>query len=235
MDYKNKIIKYKLKKIKIENKINNLIVNKKKSHQKFIDKTIANIKNLPDIINQIKNSEQKKYIIVTGTYGVGKSTIIKILQNSLQIQNCSWINLNDNNLEENINNIMVTDINLDNNLIFIEINIDILNLLLKKIVNEKIYIINVIPYNVNNYKNKLINKIFIDIKADTNDFFINIQKYYNDLEYLYKNINRIKNFEKNILSDNDFDFIDNIIVKIINYGKLYKIENSTFEILDIEF
>lgn len=237
MEYRNKIIKYKLKKIKIENKINELVTKKKNSYLKFIDKiTATNISIFSEIINKLKNNEnnEKIYVVVTGIYGVGKSTIIKLLEKIFE-QNNTYFNFNENNIEKLTDEFVINNNNSYNKLIFIEININLLNQLLKKIENTNFFVINIVPNDNQSYKNKLINKIFIDIKSNENNFILNTQKNYDNHQFLYDNINKIKNFEKSILTDNDFNFIDEIAIKLINYGKLYKIENSIYKIFDIEF
>lgn len=239
MEYRNKIIKYKLKNIKMENKIHDLVIKKKNLYLKFIDKTIANISIISDIMNQLENNQksQEIYIIVTGIYGVGKSSIVKILINLLGNKINLNLNLNENNYEQIINQ-YISNTNISNTntrLILIEININLLNLLLKKIENNKFYIINIIPENIQSYKNKLINKIFIDIKSNSNNFILNTKTIYDDIQYIHSNIYKIINSEKYVLSNNDFNFIDKIVIKLMNNGKLYKIENSIYEILDIEF
>jgi hypothetical protein len=147
------------------------------------------------------------------------------------------INLTENNINE-LGDTFEYD-NLESRLIIIEVNINLLNSLLKMMNNKTFFIINIIPKNIDKYKNKLINKIFIDIKKKSNNFISNIKNTITDkeklIEKISEQIDKITNSDKSIMSQDDFVFLNKPIIKLIDNGKICKTLNSSYEILDIEF
>ena len=96
MDYK--IIKYKLKKKKLESKINEILISRKKLYLSNISNSINKIKFISEIITELIDDKQTQthtkqsesnsvlvpniiYIIVSGIYASGKSTLISELEN----------------------------------------------------------------------------------------------------------------------------------------------------------
>lgn len=226
-----KINKYKLKKNKIENKINELLKEKQNNNTEYLKNIYDN-----EIFNIINNCEQTQNIlilIVTGIYSSGKTTFINNLEYYYKnfIEIITKINIKNNddlilltNFKEKYNN----KINEDKiNCIIIESELNFINNISELLYDESlIRYIYLIP---NNYKKKLINKIFYDMISNTDSFNININKLFDIIGIKNKNFNEILNLFKtnnNILYDNDFNFIDEPnIIYIVEYAKKYDFSN----------
>ena len=189
MDLDNKIIKYKLKKKKLINKINDLLIKKKKDNIDSITQTLNNTMIFSEIIkkiiagndtnndifnNDISNTNNNFiFFIVVGFYSVGKSTLIEYIENlfgdtytksKLNIFNINDINIINNIIDSNINSNTNTNTNTklsnEKKIIYIEILPDYINELYNKILKYDIYILYLIPSSILIYKNRIINKFF---------------------------------------------------------------------------
>jgi len=186
--------------------------------------------------NEFKLSRKNNkniYLIITGIYGVGKSTIVNMILKLLEKKIYANINLSENNIEKMTD--ILGDTGQELKLILIEVNINLLSCLLAMMDGETYYLINIVPKNIDRYKNKLINKIFVDIKTKSNNFIRNIGDVIDDTEKLSEHIEIIINSDKSVLSIDDFIFLNKPINKLINNGKMCKSKNSSYEILDVEF
>lgn len=217
-----KIIKYKLKKKKLENKINKILVSNKKLYLANIVNSINKIKFIPDVVEKLieKNQDNIIYIIVTGIYASGKSTLISELENFFGESNIlSKINITKIEEFEIIKNFKKIN---KLGIILIECVLDIANQVIQFLSGSNLYIINIMTSSNNSllqYKNKLINKIFFDFGLKTNYFNHNINKIIKQIQ-LTENLEQINIYKqidltKPNVSDNDFNFLDKYII-IIN-------------------
>lgn len=226
-----KIIKYKFKKNKLEEKIINILNFKKEKYKNEIINSNNNEIITTEIKNFFDNIKFNQYkqlvIIVSGFYSVGKTTFINHLENYISTLN-NVIPIQKIEIFKDIDYLKNFDLSLKITIIECDINIvDQINLLIK---NTNIININIIPKNKNALKNKIINKIIFDIFNKSDNFVKNIENIIceNDCEeeknYLINNINLLK-IKNNILTDDDFNFID----KIINsyYDNIINISNNT--------
>lgn len=182
-------MEYKIKSKKYKKKIKMMqIMFDEIINMKINDKN-NKIKQKLDELTFLKNDEEKQIILVIGLYGVGKSTLIKYLEKYIT-------NLNKTIIIKELNYDDLTEENLTNN-------------------DEKINIIHIIPENTENYKSKIINKLYKDYKNNENTF-INYLKDFN-INTIENNIDLYKAFNKNkVLSDINFDFLDPIINYLYN-------------------
>lgn len=214
-----KIIKYKLKKNILEEKIIDMLNLKKEYYENEIinsndNKIITNgVENF--FYNLKSNQQAQMVIIVFGTYSVGKTTFISHLENYIGLVSKNLINITSNVIQKFIissNNIdFLKDVDLDLKITIIECdinNVNLINLLLEK---ANIININIISKNTSTLKNKIINKIIIDI-SNKSDNFIEFIRNNNIIEKeeinnLVCGINLLKKKNK-ILTDDDFIFLD---------------------------
>lgn len=181
LDQDNKIFKYKLKKKKMTNKINELIEKKKKKKQDIITKTLYKTQEFPHIINKliigdldnsvINDYKKNIFIIVSGFECVGKSNFIEHLENYFgNFYTKSKINIKD---KKDLN--ILDNFNRENEkkILYIETTYILIEEIQKKItdnqkfisndeneLHKNIYTLFVIPTNLKVYKSRLINKIF---------------------------------------------------------------------------
>ena len=250
-----KILKYKLKKNKLENNILNILDIKKANYENDIVNSNNNqliIEKIENFLNLLKSSKSSKLLfIVSGIYSVGKTTFINHLEK--YILKLSNIILNVQNTEEMIKKILLTDVNIDinvaNNILIIEINNS--NLLntndLQNDIKNKIYTttqndihiinINVVPKDKNSLKNKYINKIIYDIKNNTTNFVSGLNLTDNSINNSintniqnYINLLKLKN---NVYLDNDFIFLNEVIDIIFNLelNKLFNEKDESSNII----
>lgn len=230
----NKIIKYKLKKNKLEEKIINILNLKKEDYENEIINSNDNEIITTFVENFFDKFKYNKYenliIIIFGEKFVGKTTFInhlvnyiKILENIYNTENKIDL-IKNHNLNNKIDNLK--DICFSSKITIIECNynnIDEINLFVQ---NSNVINIEIIPKNKNLLKNKICNKIIFDIVKKSNDI-INFIKNIICQEEVHNIINQINLLKKkkSILNDNDFDFLDKIIDiyydKIINKSKNY--------------
>lgn len=258
----NKIIKYKLKKNKMENKIYNILHKKKKEYNDTILRSIVKMDFVCEIIdniiklnnnNKIQDQDQdeislskKEIIIITGIYGVGKSTMINHLENFFGESNIkSKINIKNIDEINIINNILSNLTNNSSNpyqLVMIECGLELVKNVYEKITNIlnqienwKIHIIHIIPKNDPSYKNKLINKIFNSIGQNSKEFELNIHNMIKNIYPIdnidfYINLNIDLIIKSSILSDNDFIILDQLIGKFIAHAGNWEFDNPNPEI-----
>lgn len=245
-----KILKYKVKKNKLENKLMDILMTKKTNYEN----DIINSNNNSNIINKIENflnilelSEsielKQLFIVVKGDYSVGKSTFISHLKN--YITKMSKIILSQNtllklNIQFKLDLINITtfnnfDINLFNNpIVIIEVNTtqitsNIISDIVKfKNVNVQILNVKILPKDFKSLKNKYINKIIYNIYLDTNDFVINLNLNEEIKTNLQNNINLLKLKTNNYFNDNDFDFLNEPVDIIFNFLNKHDENTNTY-------
>lgn len=226
MNYKNKIIKYNFKINKITDKINKLLVEKKIENIKIIHKSINQLGFIQEILNEILNNNkidnsngENIYIIITGIFGCGKTTLIN---NFKLFFGSDIINLIFSaNEERDMDIIIEKNKNLQKkSLILVELKLDLLNILQYKNINY--HVINIVPKNIKLYKSKLINKFFID-KNNLSAYYYNINNIIGH-NSINNNISLLLNSDQIFLSDNDFNFLNKIIVELIKYAEEFNIE-----------
>lgn len=235
-----KIIKYKLKKNKLEEKIIDMLNLKKEDYENKIinsnDNQIITDK-VENFFNNIKfNNKEQLVIIVYGLYSVGKTTFISHLENYIRI-----MIINSTIKKKNIDLIQKFTIHLDNidflkdlylssKITIIECDINIINkinLFISELNISNVINVNIIPKNTIILKNKIINKIIDDI-INKSDNFINYIRENNitGIEEINKIINEITllKIKNEILTDNDFYFLDNIINSY--YSNIISLSNN---------
>ena len=210
MEYKNKYYKYKEKYYKINEKIISIFNKKKDNYVLEMNKLIDSI----EILNNI-NNEDNIYILVLGIFSSGKTTLIEFIKKTYDKFNYIYHSI-DQLLQfstyEEINSKLFDEISSNNNFIFIESDIKNFELIFKLFENKKLFIINIIVTNNIIYKNKIINKIFLDISNDTK----HVVNFFNKNNIKNINYNDL-NFDKKKLSDSYFDFLNDPISEIISY------------------
>lgn len=223
-----KIIKYKLKKNKLEEKIIDVLNLKKEYYENEIINSNDN-KIMDGVENYFHNlnTEQKEHlvIVVFGSYSVGKTTFISHLENYINMvaENLTKKKDHGNLLQKlNIssNNInILKDLNLFSKLTIIECDttdVNNINLLISDLnmINLNIININIVPKNPSTLKNKIINKVIMDIKNKSSNFIEFIKNNNiicnDELNYIINQINILK-IKNSILLDNDFIFLDKTI------------------------
>lgn len=226
-----KIIKYKLKKNKLEEKIIDMLNLKKEYYENEIINSNDNEIITEGVENFFQNlkSNKKEYsvlvIIVFGSYSVGKTTFISHLENYIKI-----VSENSTKKKEYMDLVQKLNISLDNidylkncnlfsKLTIIECDITIvkqINFLISdlNILNSNIININIVPKNPYTLKNKIANKIIADIKNKSSCFveFIKNNNVICDEEInnIIDGINLLK-IKNGILLDDDFIFLDKSI------------------------
>ena len=240
MDLDNKILKYKIKKKKIYNKINDLIEKKKKENKDCIWKSFHKTHEFTEIINKvvidefnnfekITTTKKNLFLIVTGFNFVGKSTFIDHLENYFG-DSYTGTKINIKSKEE-LNIINLFKDNCEKKIIYIETNNDLIEQIYKIILNnfnldqdlefnKYVYMFNIIPTSLQVYKNRLINKIFSlsknysikDINLDTDISEQN--KFIFDIGFDNFSFDKFAELNNKFpLSDNDFSFLDNFVNK----------------------
>jgi hypothetical protein len=225
-----KILKYKVKKNKLENDINNILNIKKTNYENEVVNSNNNkqiVEEIEKYFSLIKSSEHKSklLIIIGGIYSVGKTTfinhlqnyIIKLSENTILIKKISYEN-NHNNTDifsniETTDNIIIMEMGSN----YFDKNItDIIDTVKNKINNSNqnniINInINIIPKSKKSLKNKYINKIIYDIKNNSNNFVseLNLNNKQTNTQ-IQNHIDELK-IKNNIYSDNDFVFLDKFV------------------------
>ncbi len=209
----SKIIKYKQKIKKITNKINLTLNMKKKNHY------LMEIVNLPfvlEIMDKIKKldtnitySNHTYNLIIYGEYSVGKTTLINNIEKILGIDNTGQkINVKiDNDLEiiKNLNTISDTKFKINYIETCKEFVQNIYDIICEDLIKTTdIQIINLIPKNIDAWKNRIINKFFTSVHTDSN-----INMILNKINGSFSN--KVLSKNKNIFTDNDFDFLSDEI------------------------
>lgn len=255
----NKIIKYKLKKNKLEEKIIDFLKEKKTSHDNEISK-INNIQNKKIVLcaesfftDYVLNNSAQLVIIVSGFYSVGKSTFISNIEKYIN----SFL-LPKYNIDEK-KNFKIKTIICDDNLNFKEYLNNTYQILILKctefitgneiysMINSKFKIhINIIPKDQKTLKNKFVNRIIRDIKNNSSNFITNINLSFvtnniilktQHIDMLEEQINLLKN-KIDFFTDDDFQFINeitNIIYDFIQnyYNKVFNnIKDKSDEFLN---
>ena len=222
-----KIIKYKTKKKNLEKKIIDILNLKKEKYENdIIDSNNENIITSSienffcNLTQNIMNVPNQLFIIVFGSYSVGKTTFISHLENYIEILEKINLGKTKTNLimkiliKNNIENFKNIEFNLSPQIIIIECNINLVDKLNLLIQSENLININIIPKNKYSLKNKLANKIISDIKNKLNEFeqFINLSLDFTSQEKNNTNVQiDLLRSKKNILTYKDFDFLDNIV------------------------
>lgn len=261
MDFDNKILKYKQKKKKIMNKINDLLVIKNKEKVNFVAKIFNKTQIFSEIINNFIVTEFNNYlfIVVVGFGSVGKSTFIKYLEDYFS-QSYTKIIMNIVNFEEinNLNKILSDEKNFvdEKKIVYIETNPDLINNIYNFLMNlntqiklklesetdvKNIYIIYLIPINKDIYKNRLINIFFNLLKDESLNNSTNLANL-NDIvskKFLVYNKNIIDGFinilNKYPLSDNDFEFLDLYMSEYYDVIETHKFNNDMVDKIDLKF
>ena len=224
-----KIIKYKLKKNKLEEKITDVLNLKKEYYENEIINSNDNKIITDGVENYFHNlkSKQQEYlvIIVFGSYSVGKTTFISHLENYINMVAENLTKKKDHgnllqklNISSNNMNVL-KDLNLFSKLTIIECDttdVNNINLLISDLnmINLNIININIVPKNPSTLKNKIINKIILDIKNKSSNFIEFIKNNNiicnDELNYIINEINLLI-IKNGILLDNDFIFLDKTI------------------------
>lgn len=255
MEYTDKITKYQIKKNKILEKIEDLYRDKRKDNYKHIEKIVNKIFYINNILD---NSDNNKYqlisengskiifLIIMGIYGVGKTTLINNFKNSIESENLvKWNYKNiqsvNDDFDTNVEKLKSSEKSL---LVTIEISVNLFELVIEKIKNYSVFVINLLPKNKENYKNKLINKFFYSNKNNSNEFYNGIITMLSDsesndmlgtnqnsnpnpnpnpdIDLFIENFNNLKNnidSENFYLSDKDFYFLNLIMDKLILFSQ----------------
>lgn len=239
-----KIIKYKLKKNKLEEKIIDMLNLKKESYENqiinsndnhIITENIENfffnlISNKSTQSGQSTQSDQSSQlvIIVFGSYSVGKTTFISHLENYIKMLEMNLINKNIK--LDLIQKIIFTsnnaDLNLDlsSKITIIECDINDVNQINSLISNSNIININIIPKSARTLKNKIINKIFKDTCNEL-DLFLKFTKDIIDEKETNNIINKINLLKtKNQILDDDFIFLDKTVG--LYYSNIIELSNN---------
>lgn len=229
-----KIIKYKLKKNKLEEKVIDILNLKKEYYENEIINSNDNeiiTKGVENFFQNLKsNQKEHLLIIVFGSYLAGKSTFISHLENYIKIVAKNLIQKYHDDLVKKLNisfnNIdFLKKCNLFSKITIIECDTTVvnkINLLMTdlNIMNLNIININIVPKNQNTLKNKIINKVIIDIK-NKSSCFVEFIKNNNiicdeEINIIIDEINLLK-IKNGILLDNDFAFLDKSINSYYQY------------------
>lgn len=231
-----KIIKYKLKKDKLEEKIIDMLNLKKEYYENDIINSNDNeiiTNGVENFFQKLKSNPEKQtemIIVIFGSYSVGKTTFISHLENYIKIVAKSLTKKDHVDLVQKLN---ISSDNMDflkncdlfSKLTIIECDNSIvnkINLLMDNlnIINLNIININIVPKNPITLKNKIINKIIADIKNKSSCFleFIKNNNIISDEEInnIIKEINLLK-IKNGILLDDDFIFLDKTINSYYQY------------------
>lgn len=224
-----KIIKYKLKKNKLEEKIIDILNLKNEYYENEIINSNNNeiiTEGVENFFHNLKlNQKEHLVIIVFGSYSVGKTTFILHLENYIQM---IVKNITNKTIVELVQKFIISpnDINflincdLSSKITIIECDLNIVNQINSLMIKTNIININIIPKNPITLKNKIINKIISDIKNKSSNFieFIKDAQIIDEDNYIIvsNGINLLK-IKNGILTMNDLIFID----KTINLYYLY--------------
>lgn len=251
MDLDNKILKYKLKKKKLTNKINELIEKKKKEKHDSIAKIFHKTHEFSDIINKIimsdlnnledkENNNKNILIIVSGFECVGKSTFIEHLEKYFGISYTKLkVNIKDKEKLNTLDNLIMSE---EKKIVYIETNPDLVEKIHKKIIDSQNEILNdkhesnyknelyfnihtfyIIPTNLKLYKNRLINKLF--------NFFNLIDSKIYDLDKNNNYTNLTNKIAIDILQYNNIQD-NNLSESFIRLKDKYPISYDDFSFLD---
>lgn len=226
----NKILKYKLKKKKLLQKITNTLEEKNKLNTNLAKK-IPFVKELIQItkLNAKDNNVSGSYIfvIITGLYSVGKSSLVGQIEKIIGSEHT----LEKINVEDNAN--ILTKYTLAQNfasnlsgskIVYVEANIKQIDNIYSILQNNVLYVGYVIPASVEIWKNRLVNKFFTNIKKNVNitgsdinecvrnilqNIFTNIPNEMVDTEYDFEY--DISSQTKNIFDDNDFANLNQVL------------------------
>lgn len=239
----NKIIKYKLKKNKLEEKIINILKEKKTSYENEISK-MNNKQNEKIVLciedfftNYVLDNSTQLIIIVSGFYSVGKNTFITNIEKYIN----SFL-LPKYKIDENQNFDIKTityDSNFDsdkylekntNQILILKCSDFVIGTQIYSQIDSKFKIhINIIPKNQKTLKNKFANRIIYDIKNNSSNFVSNIDLSFRTnnkilktqhVEMLGEQINLLKN-KTDFFTDEDFQFIDEITNTIYDFIQNY--------------
>lgn len=228
-----KIIKYKLKKNKLEEKIIDMLNLKKEYYENDIinsndNETITD--GVENFFQKIKsNQKEQLVIIVFGSYSVGKTTFISHLENYIKIvaKNLTKkkdyvdlvqkLNITSDNMD------FLKNCNLFSKITIIECDNTIVNKINLLIIDANIInlnIINIVPKNPGTLKNKIINKVIADIK-NKSSYFVEFIKNNNiicdeEINNIIDRINLLK-IKNGILLEDDFMFLDKTINSYYQY------------------
>lgn len=241
-----KIIKYKSKKNNLEKKIINALNLKKEQYENDIvnsndnNTIISNVENffndlmpnanmkIPNVNNIAVNMKlpNQMFIIVFGSYSVGKTTFITHLENYIEILEKNTFGKTKTNLitkilvKTNIENLKDIKFNLSPQIIIIECDIDCIDKVNLLIQSKNKININIIPKNTSLLKNKFVNKIIHGIKNKSNEFidFVNLSFIFTNQEKnnISTQIDLLK-LKKSIFTYGDFIFLDNIVNLYYNH------------------
>ena len=233
-----KIVKYKLKKNKLEEKIIDMLNLKKEYYENEIINSNDNkfiTEGVENFFHNFKLNQDEQLvmiIVVFGSYSVGKTTFISHLDNYIKIVEKNLTKKNHKNLVQKLNisseNIdFLKDCNLFSKITIIECDITIVNKINSlisdlNIINLNIANINITPKNPSTLKNKIVNRIIVDIKNTSSDFveFLNIHKNIicdKEIKNIIDRINLLK-IKNGFLLDNDFIFLDKTINSYYQYA-----------------
>lgn len=230
-----KIIKYKLKKNKLEEKIIDMLNLKKEYYENDIINSNDNkiiTEGVENFFQKLKSNQEEQLemvIVVFGSYSVGKTTFISHLENYIKIVAKSLtkkkdyedlvqkLNISSNNID------FLKNCNLFSKITIIECDTTIvnkINLLMSDLNTINLNIINIVPKNPITLKNKIINKVIADIK-NKSSYFIEFIKNNNiisdeEINDIIDCVNLLK-MKNGILFDDDFIFLDKTINSYYQY------------------
>ena len=177
---------------------------------------LMEIVNLPfvleimDHIKKLDNSETYSVhtynLIIYGEYSVGKTTLINNIEKILGINNTGKkINVKSDEDFELTKNLNTTSSNVKIKINYIETCKEfvqnIYDVICKDSINPThVQIINLIPKNIDAWKNRIINKFFTSVHTDSN-----INMILNKINGNFSN--KVLSKNKNIFSDDDFNFL----------------------------
>lgn len=232
-----KIIKYKLKKNKLEEKIIDMLNLKKEYYENDIINSNDNeiiTEGVENFFQKLKSNQKEHLvmvIVVFGSYSVGKTTFISHLENYIKIVAKSLtkkkdyedlvqkLNISSNNID------FLKNCNLFSKITIIECDTTIvnkINLLITDLnmINLNMININIVPKNLSTLKNKIVNKIIADIK-NKSCCFVEFIKNYNiisdeEINDIIDCVNLLK-MKNGILLDDDLIFLDKTINSYYQY------------------
>jgi hypothetical protein len=244
----DKIIKYKSKKKKLENKLFDILDEKKKIYLAKILFSINKIKYIENLnqflkIKKTQNNQydnEKKFIVVSGIYGSGKSTLIKHLENyfgqteivaKIHLQKQKDIEIFNElfkNIDEKINSsgIVLIELSINDDICYNNL-LSLINIFVDLNKINDLYLLNIdIKANKQNYKNNLINKMFNDINQFNNNHIdvdvvdvdvdvVDVDVVVDVVDHKHK-INDINEIEDKNSIMNDFNTNFNFILNNIN-------------------
>jgi len=218
-----KIIKYKFKKNKLEEKIIDMLNLKKEYYENEIINSNDNkiiTEGVENFFQNLKSNQKEQLIIIVfGSYSVGKSTFISHLENYIKIVSK---NLTQKDYEDLVQKLIISsdnmyflkNCNLFSKLTIIECDTNIVKQIKLLLINLNIINLNIIPKNPIVLKNKIVNKIIADIK-NKSSYFVEFIKNNNilcngEINNIIEGINLLK-IKNGILLDDDFIFLNETI------------------------